>query len=126
MARVASSVVGVEVVSSAVDLANRNALANNISNYRAVCSTAENLSEDSMQDVDVVVVDPPRSGLHRKVIDMLLKSLPNKIIYLSCNPETQARDLKLLNEQYSIDSVSGYDFYPGTLHLESLVILERI
>jgi 23S rRNA (uracil1939-C5)-methyltransferase len=63
--------------------------------------------------------------LHPKVIEYLLEAAPERIIYLSCNPATQARDLMLLAEAYKCVGVTGFDFYPGTLHLESLAILDR-
>jgi 23S rRNA (uracil1939-C5)-methyltransferase len=71
------------------------------------------------------VVDPPRAGLERRTVEAILKAAPARIIYLSCNPATQARDLLLLAPDYTSGAVTGFDLYPGTLHLESLVILEH-
>lgn len=73
-----------------------------------------------------LIVDPPRAGLHSKFIDALRETQPKKLIYLSCNPITQARDLALLQDLYNITSIEGYNFFPRTPHIESLAILERI
>ena len=72
---------------------------------------------------NVLVLDPPRVGLHPDLIKMIMRKLPERIIYLSCNPETQARDYSALKEQYRIDMIEGYDFYPETPHMESLIVL---
>ena len=78
-----------------------------------------------LQHADIVILDPPRSGLHPDVIKALMESAPQRIIYLSCNPSTQARDYALLAESYSLQKLFGFDFYPHALHLESLAILDR-
>ena len=85
-------------------------------------------SEDSLDYIDrnqTVILDPPRSGCDKKLIGRLLEVEPTKIIYLSCNPATQARDVKLLLEKYQIDTVKTYNFFPHTPHIENLVILSR-
>ncbi len=73
-----------------------------------------------------VIVDPPRSGLHKAVIDRILDVMPQQICYLSCNPSTQARDVNLLSSAYKIDILEGYNFFPRTPHIESLCILKKI
>ncbi len=125
MARKAREVVGVEVNPSAVELANRNAKTVGIGNYRAVAVAAERLDPAVLAGADCVVVDPPRAGLDRRVVDAILTSAPERVVYLSCNPVTQARDVGLLAKGYMADGVTGFDLYPGTLHLESLVVLRR-
>lgn len=70
-----------------------------------------------------LIVDPPRAGLHLKVTEKILEALPDRVIYLSCNPITQARDLALLQSQYDIVSIDGYNFFPRTPHIESLAVL---
>ncbi|HOJ86821.1 MAG TPA: hypothetical protein PLN68_07850, partial [Elusimicrobiales bacterium] len=72
-----------------------------------------------------LVLDPPRAGLHNKVIKNIMKNLPRKIAYISCNPITQGRDLNFLLEKYKINFVAGFDFYPNTPHMENLVLLEK-
>lgn len=74
---------------------------------------------------DVLIVDPPRAGLHAKVVSRILAAKPLKVIYLSCNPSTQARDVKLLESDYRITYAQGFNFFPRTPHIESLVCLER-
>jgi 23S rRNA (uracil1939-C5)-methyltransferase len=77
-----------------------------------------------IDDQHSLIVDPPRAGLHSKVTDRILEVLPPKIVYLSCNPITQARDLALLQTKYKISSIDGYNFFPRTPHIESLAVLE--
>ncbi len=92
---------------------------------RVIHASSEYALEHITSDI-TLVVDPPRSGLHINVIDRILENGPEKIIYLSCNPATQARDCRLLSETYNVASVKGYNFFPGTPHIESLAILKRI
>lgn len=122
---IAEKVHGVEIVPAAADFAKANAKHGGITNYVAECIPAEKIDERLFDDKDVLVLDPPRSGLHPTVIATILKKLPTKVVYLSCNPETQARDYSLLSGAYRITSVGGYDLYPQTPHLESLLVLER-
>ena len=73
----------------------------------------------------MVVVDPPRTGLHPKLVAALARIRPRRIVYLSCNPANQARDIGLLGAAYRPVALTGFDFYPQTPHIESLVVLER-
>jgi 23S rRNA (uracil1939-C5)-methyltransferase len=73
----------------------------------------------------ILILDPPRAGLHKKIIDRIAEVQPAQIMYLSCNPSTQARDVKLLEDYYKITHAQGFNFFPRTPHIESLVILER-
>lgn len=79
---------------------------------------------ESITSKDVVIVDPPRAGLHKDVVAKFAEVGPQQIIYLSCNPATQARDVKLLEEQYKITIAQGFNFFPRTPHIESLIVLE--
>ena len=74
---------------------------------------------------DAVVLDPPRSGCDKKLIDALLELKPKKIVYISCNPSTMARDIKLLKDSYKVNSVQPVDLFPRTHHVESVVLMER-
>lgn len=125
LARDGHQVVGVEIIASSVKLANANAEAAGLTNYHAICAPAEKISLESFEGIDVVVVDPPRAGLHGDVVQTLLEAAPKRIIYVSCNPITQARDILVMSDKYAVEPVIGYDQYPGTLHLESLVVLNR-
>lgn len=123
LAKHSKTVRGIEIVPGAVASANKNAHALGLSNYSAECIPAEKMDSAILRDADVLVLDPPRAGLHPKVITMIEEVLPKKIIYLSCNPETQARDYAALATHYKIDACTGFDFYPQTPHLESLLVL---
>ncbi len=120
------SVLGVEINPSNVALSLRNAGDAGITNYSALAVRAQSLNPDLLANADCITVDPPRAGLERSVVSALIAAAPKQIIYLSCNPATQARDVLLLKEAYGTRGVTGYDLYPGTLHVESLVVLERI
>ena len=123
LANDAKEVRGVETIVSAVESANANAHALGLVNYSTIGISAEKMEAKLMDGINVIVLDPPRAGLHPKVIGMLRTACPAQIIYLSCNPETQARDYALLSDLYRIDRCTGFDFYPQTPHLESLLVL---
>jgi len=125
-AKFSSEVLGVEANASSVQLAMENAEKAGMTNYRALASLAQRLNPELLMGADCVVVDPPRAGLELQLVKTLIAAAPARIIYLSCNPATQARDVLLLKEAYRPSDVTGYDLYPGTLHLESLVVLDRI
>jgi len=124
LAEVASEVHAVEIVEGAVRASNANAEANGITNFHAECLSAEKIDATVLEGKDVLVLDPPRAGLHPKLIGHILEKKPETVIYLSCNPETQARDYSLLKDVYHITSIEGFDFYPNTPHLESLLVLK--
>jgi 23S rRNA (uracil1939-C5)-methyltransferase len=90
-----------------------------------VVETASEKSLDYIVADKVIIFDPPRAGLHDKVVDRVLEALPDRIIYLSCNPATQARDLARLQESYVVASMSVYNFFPRTPHIECLAVLDR-
>lgn len=119
----AKSVVGVEINKDAVDNANQNALINNLNNAKFIYSDASNI-----KNIDVsfnkLIVDPPRAGLSKEVIEFINKKLPDEIIYISCDYHTQARDLKLLNDYEIIDSYIC-DLFSYTYHVESVCILKK-
>jgi 23S rRNA (uracil1939-C5)-methyltransferase len=93
-------------------------------NAKAVLAPSEQAIEYITSD-KTIIVDPPRAGLHTDVIDRLLETEPSRIIYLSCNPVTQARDVALLSEKYGIRHHQGYNFFPRTPHIEHLVVLDK-
>jgi 23S rRNA (uracil1939-C5)-methyltransferase len=122
-AKIAREVVGTEVVPVSSAYSTRNATDNGLDNFTAEEVASEKLDPALLKDTDAVIVDPPRAGLHTLVIDTLLAARPRQILYLSCNPATQARDIMALKDAYEVQSVTGYDFYPGTPHMETLVRL---
>jgi len=116
---------GIEIIPAAVEFAERNARTNNITTYEAASIAAERMDATMLSQADTIILDPPRAGLHPRVIGWLLSAKPQRIIYLSCNPVTQARDLALLQDDYKIKSLTAFDFYPGALHTESLAVLSQ-
>jgi 23S rRNA (uracil1939-C5)-methyltransferase len=74
---------------------------------------------------DVIITDPPRDGMHKDVIEQILKIAPDKVVYVSCNSATQARDLALMDEKYKVTRVRPVDMFPQTHHVENVVLLER-
>lgn len=123
----AAKVIGLEYVEAAVEDARVNAQLNNISNTTFFAGDMKDLLNDSFLQQhgrpDVVITDPPRAGMHDDVCRMLLKAAPDKIVYVSCNPATQARDLKILCEKYKIVDVQPVDMFPHTMHVENVVAL---
>lgn len=120
----AKHVYGVEINESAVKDANFNKELNNINNIEFICEDANKI-KDKFNNIDLVVVDPPRSGLGNGSINYLLDISPKKIIYVSCDPVTLARDLCLLKETHNIKELTPVDMFPNTYHCESVCILER-
>jgi len=120
-------VTGVEVIQSAVDDANVNAKLNGIENSEFIVSDIKDFLTDlrNAGEYNKVIVDPPRSGLHPKICEILSESDFEKIIYVSCNPHTQARDLQIIcsGEKYKIDKVQPLDMFPHTYHIENIVTL---
>ncbi len=125
----AKKVVGLEYVAAAIDDAKVNSTINNISNTDFYAGDIKDLLDESFLKThghpDVIITDPPRSGMHEDVCKMLLKAAPKRIVYVSCNPATQARDLKILSELYDITDVQPVDMFPHTVHVENVVRLER-
>ena len=114
----------VEINEHAVTEMQRNIAELDRTDARAVLAPSEQ-ALDYITGKEIVIVDPPRAGLHPDVIATLLQKLPPRIIYLSCNPVTQARDVSLLQEKYEIMHHQGYNFFPRTPHIEHLVILDK-
>ena len=122
-------VIGLEYVAAAIEDAKLNADLNGVKNAEFFAGDMKDLLNDDFVDrhgrPDVVITDPPRAGMHEDVVKMLLKVSPEKIVYVSCNPATQARDLKLLSEAYRISAVRPVDMFPQTMHVENVVALVR-
>ena len=114
----------IEINEFAVAEMQRNIAALGCANARAILAPSEK-ALDFITPNYIVIVDPPRAGLHANVVAKLLEVAPPRIIYLSCNPVTQARDAVLLTEKYNIRAHRGYNFFPRTPHIEHLVVLDR-
>ncbi len=129
VAKKAKKVVGVEAVPEAIEAAKQNAKENNITNVDFFVGDMKTVFNTDFIEAngkpDVVITDPPRDGMHKDVVKQLLWLKPKKIVYVSCNSATQARDLALLKETYKITKVQPVDMFPQTYHVENVVLLER-
>ena len=125
IADVVDSVLGIDSCSDAIDNANDNKKLNVVDNVEFICSKVEDYIDKLVDNYDLVVVDPPRSGLDNKTIDYLKKINSKSIIYISCDPATLARDLNLLKDKYNIIKIQPYNMFPKTYHCESVTVLER-
>lgn len=121
----AKKVTGVEILSDAVEDAKKSAKENGITNADFICSDVKDTLEHLDFDVSGIIVDPPRSGIHPKVVQALKDSGVETIIYVSCNPKTMAMELKELQENYIIKSLELIDMYPNTAHVECIALLQR-
>ena len=130
MAGAAGKVIGVEVVPQAVEDARENALRNGIDNAEFICGDAGQAALELEQrgiKADVVVVDPPRKGLNADAIEALSRFAPRRIVYVSCDPATLARDVALLKEKgYTLQSVTAADLFPRCAHVETIVCLSKL
>ena len=120
-----AKVTGLEIVKAAVENAKENAVMNNIENAEFVLEDAKNPLDKYLENKDVVIVDPPRKGLNEQLIKSLIKANAKKIVYVSCNPATLARDLLLLKDTFNIGTITPVDMFPYTTHVESVVLLTR-
>ncbi len=126
MAHMVKTLVGIEIVPEAVENARRNARRNGISNARFYCGDAGEIFGKLNISPDIIIVDPPRKGCSGNTLDNIISSSPRKIIMISCNPSTAARDASILSKNgFSVDRVCGADFFPGTRHVECVVLMSR-
>ena len=125
----ASKVVGIEYVKEAIDDANVNAEANGITNCSFYAGDMKDvLTSDFIGEngtPEVMIIDPPRSGMHPDVVKTILEAAPQRIVYVSCNPASQARDLAMMSEKYEITAVQPVDMFPQTIHVENICALKR-
>lgn len=129
VARQARKVVGIEYVPEAIEDAKVNSALNGIDNTLFYAGDMKDiLTNDFIAEhgrPDVIITDPPRAGMHNDVIDVILAAEPKRIVYVSCNPATHARDLQLLDGKYKVTAVQPVDMFPHTHHVENVVQLER-
>ncbi len=127
IARQAKNVVGIEHIPEAISDARENALTNGISNATFFTGDiAGTLNDEFVRRIgrpQVIITDPPRAGMHPKVVQQLLEIAPLKIVYVSCNAATQARDISLLSEKYNIERIQPVDMFPQTHHVENVTLL---
>ena len=121
-------VIGVEIVKDAIKDAKSNALINNIQNAHFILADASDFMTDlskTSEKIDVVFVDPPRKGCDQRFLSSIMKLSPKKVVYISCNPSTLARDLGILKEEYTIKQIQPVDMFPQTYHVECIAYLEK-
>jgi 23S rRNA (uracil1939-C5)-methyltransferase len=130
IARSANKVLGIESVDEAIQDARINSEINDIGNTRFFTGDMKDmLSEQFLKDngkPDVIITDPPRAGMHEDVIKVIKSAGPDKIVYVSCNPSTQARDILLLSDNFKVERVQPVDMFPHTHHVENVVLLRRV
>ncbi len=129
VAKNAKKVIGIEYVPEAIEDAKQNSLLNNIDNTLFFAGDMKLVLDNSFVQQngqpDVIITDPPRAGMHADVIGAILNISPEKIVYVSCNPATQARDLALLDEIYKVEKIQPVDMFPQTHHVENVVLLVK-
>ena len=127
VARNAKRVIGIEYVEDAVADAKLNSQLNSIANTRFFAGDMKDVLSDEFVAQngrpDVIIVDPPRAGMHKDVVDVILRASPDRIVYVSCNPATQARDIAMLDAKYRVVEVQPVDMFPHTHHVENVVLL---
>lgn len=129
VAHQAKQVIGIEYVPEAIEDAKENSHVNGINNTLFYAGDMKDiLTDDFIQEhgqPDVIITDPPRAGMHADVVKVILNASPKRIVYVSCNPATQARDLQLMDADYKVAAVQPVDMFPHTPHVENVVLLER-
>jgi 23S rRNA (uracil1939-C5)-methyltransferase len=129
VARKARQVIGIEYVPEAIEDAKINSEINGIENTLFYAGDMKDILNDEFIEShgrpDVIITDPPRAGMHPDVVKTILRATPERIVYVSCNPATQARDLQTLDEQYRVVEVQPVDMFPHTPHVENVVLLQR-
>ena len=127
LARQAREVIGIEYVPEAIDDARVNSMENGIDNTLFFAGDMKDILTDDFIAAhgrpDVLITDPPRAGMHPDVVQTILRAHPRRIVYVSCNPATQARDLADLDEAYRVEAVQPVDMFPHTPHVENVVLL---
>ena len=129
VAHKAKKVIGIEYVPEAIEDAKVNSEVNNITNTLFYAGDMKDiLTDDFIAEhghPDVIITDPPRAGMHQDVVNVILNAAPTRIVYVSCNPATQARDLALMDAEYKVAKVQPVDMFPHTPHVENVVLLEK-
>ena len=129
IARHAKQVIGIEAVPEAIDAAKENAKLNDLDNCIFYCGDMKEVFTEEFlaqhPKADVLITDPPRDGMHPKVVEQILKLSPNRIVYVSCNSATQARDLALMKDFYKVEKILPVDMFPQTHHVENIALLTK-
>ena len=124
----AKKVIGIEYVKEAIEDAIINSEINGITNTDFYAGDMKDILTDNFIKEhgrpDVIITDPPRAGMHEDVINVILNASPRKVVYVSCNPATQARDLQMMDKKYKVSAIQPVDMFPHTHHVENVVLLE--
>ena len=125
---IVKKIIGIEEVAAAIEDAKFNAGLNGIENTSFYSGDVKDILNEEFLNYngkpDVLITDPPRAGMHKKVTETILHIAPKRIVYVSCNPDTQARDIQLLNQHYSIEKMQPVDMFPHTYHIENVTLLK--
>ena len=128
LSKLSKKIIGVDVIEESIKDAKENGLLNNIEHAHFFAGDViEICNEDFFNEhgkPDVIITDPPRAGMHEKLITKLLEISAPKIVYVSCNVATQARDINLLSEKYNVEKIQPLDMFPHTHHIECVVLLK--
>lgn len=129
IARNCKQVTGIEYVPQAIEDARINSEINHITNTRFYSGDIRKVMTDTFirenGNPDIIITDPPRSGMHKDVVNAIIEAAPEKVVYVSCNPATQARDINLMAESYQVEKVQPVDMFPHTHHVENVVLLKK-
>ncbi|HTG54965.1 MAG TPA: methyltransferase domain-containing protein, partial [Niabella sp.] len=124
----AGKIIGVEMIDAAIEDAKENAALNNLDKTHFYAGDVIKVCDDDFFDkhgrADVIITDPPRAGMHEKLVQKINEMAAPTVVYVSCNPATQARDLALLDEKYAVTKIQPVDMFPHTLHIENVVQLK--
>ena len=128
MSKYAKKVYGVEIVEAAIEDAKENARINGVDNTEFIAGDTEIVLDDLINNKKIIpsvlMVDPPRKGLDKRTIDNILRIVPDRFVYISCNPATLIRDLSMLEEKYEVIKIQPVDMFPYTSHIESIAVLK--
>jgi 23S rRNA (uracil1939-C5)-methyltransferase len=129
LARQCRKVIGIEYIPEAIEDARANAELNSIKNTTFFAADVKDLLNNDFTAEqgrpDVLITDPPRAGMHGDVVKTILSAAPERVVYVSCNPSTQARDLSLMDNLYQVEALQAVDMFPHTRHVENVVLLKR-
>ena len=127
LSKVSKKVYGIEINETSVNDAIRNKEMNNVNNVHFILGKTEEKIKEISEEIDLIVIDPPRKGCDASLLNSIISKKIEKIIYVSCNPATLARDLRVLSDEgYEIKEISLFDMFPNTTHVECVVLMSKV